>query len=149
MLRANAPQVLFLSIESLSRALEVVAAAEAQLPGVQFVAIGRSADPSTLIEVMRSGIREFIPFPYQRQAIYDSLVRLKEMLDRRPIQLDSTDLIFSFLPSKPGVGTTTIAVNSAMAISRLPEQRSLLVDCDQNSGMVRFLLQIENNFSLL
>jgi len=149
MLRANAPQVLFLSIESLGRALEVVAAAEAQLPGVQFVAIGRSADPSTLIEVMRSGIREFVPFPFQRQGVYDSLLRLKEMLDRKPIQLDSTDLIFSFLPSKPGVGTTTIAVNSAMAVSRQPEQRSLLVDCDQNSGMVRFLLQIENNFSLL
>jgi pilus assembly protein CpaE len=149
MLRANAPQVLFVSIESLSRALEVVVAAEAQSSGIQFVAVGRSADPATLIEVMRSGIREFIPFPFQRQSVYDSLVRLKEMLDRKPMQLDSTDLIFSFLPSKPGVGTTTIATNSAIAVSRLPEQRSLLLDCDQNSGMVRFLLQIENNFSIL
>jgi pilus assembly protein CpaE len=149
MLRANAPQVLFVSIESLSRALEVVVAAEAQLPGIQFVAVGRSADPATLIEVMRSGIREFISFPFQRQGVYDALVRLKDTLDRKPIQLDSTDLIFSFLPSKPGVGTTTIATNSAIAVSRLPEQRSLLLDCDQNSGMIRFLLQIENSFSIL
>jgi pilus assembly protein CpaE len=34
-------------------------------------------------------------------------------------------------------------------VSRLPEQRSLLLDCDQNSGMIRFLLQIENSFSIL
>lgn len=149
MLRANAPQILFLSIESLSRALEIVAAAEESLPGIQVVAIARAVDPQTLLEVMRSGIREFISLPLQRQLVYDSLVRIKDILDRKPVQLNATDLMFTFLPSKPGVGTTTIAVNAAVAVSRLPEQRSLLLDCDMNSGMVRFLLQLENSYSIL
>ncbi|MBI3682040.1 MAG: AAA family ATPase [Acidobacteria bacterium] len=149
MLRAHGPQVLFLSIESLSRALEIVAAAEAQLPGLQVIAVGRNADPQTLLEVMRSGIREFVSLPFQRTTVCDALARVKEILDRRPVHLDSTDLVFTFLPSKPGVGSTTIAVNAAVAVSRQPEQRSLLVDCDMNSGMVRFLLQIENNYSIL
>ncbi|HUQ94561.1 MAG TPA: hypothetical protein VM120_22965 [Bryobacteraceae bacterium] len=149
MLRANAPQVLFLSIESLSRALEIIAAAETSLPGVQFVAIGRTTDPPTLLEIMRSGVREFLALPFQRQNVYDALVRVKEVLDRKPVSVESTDLVFSFLPSKPGVGATTVAANAAIAVSRLPDQRPLLLDCDMNSGMVRFLLQIENNFSIL
>lgn len=149
MLRANAPEVLFLSLESLARALEIVTTAEAQLPGIQFVAIGRSVDPPTLLEVMRSGVREFVAFPFQRQQMYDCLVRVKEVLERRPVKMESTDLVFSFLPSKPGVGSTTIATNVAVAISRFPDHRSLLLDCDQTSGMVRFLLQIENTFSLI
>ncbi len=147
-LRANAPQVLFLSLENLSRALEIVTAAEAHLPGVQIIAVNRTADPATLLEAMRSGIREFVTMPFDRRSMNDALLRVKEILDRRPIQLDHTDLVFSFLPAKPGVGATTIATNTAMAVSRLPEQRSLLLDLDLNSGMVRFLLQLENSFSL-
>lgn len=147
MLRAHAPQVLFLSIESLSRALEIVAAAETQLPGMQIIAIGRSADPATLLEVMRSGIREFVALPFQRQIVLDALVRIKEVLDRRPVSIETTDLVFTFLPAKPGVGTTTIAVNTAIAVSRNQEQRALLMDCDVDSGMVRFMLQIENQYS--
>jgi len=98
--------------------------------------------------VMRSGVREFISFPFQRQNVYEGLIRIKEVLEKKPVLIASTDLVFTFLPSKPGVGTTTIATNTAVAVSRLPEQRSLLVDCDMNSGMVRFLLQLENNYSL-
>jgi pilus assembly protein CpaE len=148
-LRANAPQVLFLSVESLSRALEIVAAAEAQLPGVQVIAVNRTADPGTLLEAMRSGIREFVTLPFDRKIMMEALSRVKEILDRRPIQMENTDLVFSFLPAKPGVGATTIAANTAMAVSRLPEQRSLLLDLDLSSGMIRFLLQLDNTFSIM
>src|SRR5262249_48942406 len=92
---------------------------------------------------------EFISMPFQRQIVYESLVRVKEILDRHPINVDSSDLVFTFLPSKPGVGTTTIAANAALVLARMPNQRSLLMDSDTNSGMVRFLLQLENNYSLL
>ncbi|MCS7026235.1 MAG: AAA family ATPase [Bryobacteraceae bacterium] len=149
MLRSSAPQVLFLSIESLSRALEIVHVADEQLPGLQVVAIGQTIDPQSLLEVMRSGVREYLAPPFQRQAVYDALLRIKETLDRRPIRLETTDLLFAFLPSKPGVGTTTIATNLAIAASRLPEEKTLLVDCDLTSGMIRFLLQLHNSFSLL
>ncbi|MBI4909389.1 MAG: hypothetical protein HY820_37570 [Acidobacteria bacterium] len=148
-LRANAPQILFISIESLSRALEIITAAEEQLPGVQFIAIGRTADQQTLLEVMRSGVREFLAMPFQRQSVWDAVLRVKEVLDRKPVQMESTDLVFSFLPSKPGVGTTTIAANAAIAVSKLPDQRSLLVDLDTTSGMIRFLLQLDNGYSVL
>ncbi|MCC7496549.1 MAG: hypothetical protein IT160_03155 [Bryobacterales bacterium] len=147
-LRAHAPQIVFLSIESMSRALEIVAGIEATIPGVQIIAISRDYDPQVLIEVMRSGIREFLAMPFQRQNVVDALLRVREILDKKPPAIDSTDLLFAFLPAKAGVGTTTIALNTAGAIARIPDTNVLLIDLDLNSGMLRFMLKLDNPYSL-
>src|SRR6185436_16035184 len=56
--RAAAPEIIFLSIETRQEALEVAKAIEEQAPGTQVVAINRTCDPQTLLETMRAGIRE-------------------------------------------------------------------------------------------
>ena len=63
-LRAQAPQVVFLSIVSLEKAQEVVTAVEGYASGIQIVAMNRACDPQTLLEVMRIGIREFVSMPF-------------------------------------------------------------------------------------
>ena len=79
----------------------------------------------------------------------DCVNRLREALDKRPVVMDSTDLLFAFLPSKAGSGTSTIAVNAAMAMSRLNDTRVLLTDLDLNCGMIRFMLKLENEYSIV
>lgn len=147
-LRAHAPQIVFLSIESMSRAMEVVACVEATIPGIQVIAISRDCDPQVLIEVMRSGIREFQALPFHRQNMLDALLRVREILEKKPPAIDSTDLVFSFLPAKAGVGATTIALNSAAAIARVPDTSVLIADLDLSSGMLRFMLKLDNPYSL-
>ena len=147
-LRAHAPQIVFLSIESMSRALEIVAGVEATIPGLQVVAISRDCDPQVLLEVMRSGIREFLALPFHRQNVIDALLRVREILDKKPPAIDSTDLLFAFLPAKAGVGTSTIALNAAAALSRMPEINVLITDLDLSSGMLRFMLKLDNPYSL-
>src|SRR6266446_469840 len=137
-LRAHAPQVIFLSTESMAKALEIANEVEKNTPGVQVVAVSRFCDPQILLEVMRAGIREFASLPFDRQTLTEGLMRLKDALDAKPPEIESTDQIFSFLPSKAGVGTSTIALNTAKAISRLPDTNTLLTDFDLNSGMLRF-----------
>ena len=44
-LRANGPQVIFLGIEQLSKAIEIVHGIETAMPGAQIVAIDRTCDP--------------------------------------------------------------------------------------------------------
>lgn len=147
--RTNGPQIIFLSVQQIDRALEVVKELEQSAPGVQFVAIAHTTDPQVLIDVMRVGIREFLSLPFNLQVLADCINRLREALDKRPVVLDSTDLLFSFLPSKAGSGTSTIAVNAAMAMARLNETRVLLTDLDLNCGMVRFMLKLENEYSIV
>lgn len=148
LVRAQVPEVLFVSVEQLPRALELVTEAESLLDGVQFVAVGRAADPRALLELMRVGVREFLAYPIEERPLLEALVRVKDVLERKPVQAGVTDKVFAFLPSKSGVGATTIAVNTAVAASRQTEGSCLLVDADRVGGMVRFLLQLENGYSL-
>jgi pilus assembly protein CpaE len=144
-LRASAPQILFLSVENLDKATAVFRSAEAQLQGIQTIAMGNAADPVTLMAIMHSGIREMVTSPFEKGPLLDALSRSKEILDRRPVQLESTDRVFSFLPAKPGVGATTLAANSALELSRMKGRRSLLLDCDLTGGMIRFLFQLDGS----
>ncbi len=147
--RTNGPQIIFLSVQQIDRALEVVKELEQSAPGVQFVAIARTTDAQVLIDVMRVGIREFFSLPFNLQVLADGVNRLREALEKRPVVMDSTDLLFAFLPSKAGSGTSTIAVNAAMAMSRLNDTRVLLTDLDLNCGMIRFMLKLDNEYSIV
>ncbi|MBV9770625.1 MAG: hypothetical protein JOZ32_13705 [Bryobacterales bacterium] len=147
-LRAHAPQVVFVSTESTSKAMEIASEVEKNTPGVQIVAVSRSVDPQILLEVMRAGIREFASLPFDRQALTDALIRIQDAVQARPPAIEATNQVYSFLPSKAGVGTSTLAMNTAIAMSRIPEASVLLSDFDLNSGMIRFMLKLESAYSV-
>ncbi len=149
MLRSHAPQVVFLSIEGASLATEIASQIDKLMPGVQVVAVGRSCEPATLMEIMRAGIREYLAAPFEYSCLQNCLTRLTDNLSRRPIVSHSTDLLYSFLPAKPGVGTTTLAINASIAAARSQGAEGLLMDFDLNCGMVRFLLKLESSYSIL
>ena len=148
-LRANSPEIIFLDVESLPKALEIAKDVEKQAPGVQIMAVSSVCNPQVLLELMRAGMREFASPPFERQSFVESLMRISETLQAKPVGMEATDNVFAFLPSKAGVGTSTIALNTSVAVSRLPNSSVLLTDLDLNSGMIRFMLKLNNQFSVL
>jgi pilus assembly protein CpaE len=146
-LRGSAPEVVFLSVEDMAQAATAAAAIESFVPGTQLVAIHGQVDSQLLLELMRVGIREFLAAPFDRQDVYDALRRAADALDKRPLSMDTSDHIYAFLPSKPGVGTTTLAVNFAGALARRPDYNALLADFDLNSGLVGFMLKLGQGYS--
>ena len=70
---------------------------------------------------MRLGMREFLTLPFGRQTYYEMIARLQEALDKNAPEIAFTDLVFSFLPAKAGVGTSTVALNASAAVSRHPD----------------------------
>lgn len=147
-LRAHAPQVIFVSTESMNRVLELVHEVEKQAPGVQVVAVGRKCDQQTLLDLMRAGIREYASLPFDRLGLKEALLRIEQVVEQRPPTIETTDNVFAFLPSKAGVGTSTIALNASVALARLPNTHTLLSDFDLNSGMMRFMLKLENTYGV-
>ncbi len=148
-LRAHAPDILFLNFESLAKAQEVIAFVEKEAAGVQIIAFHRTCDAQILRETMRLGIREFVSDPFDRSLLMDSIGHVKALLARKPPLHDQTTQVFSFLPSKAGVGTSTLALNISAALARRHTNRVLLTDFDLNSGMLRFLLNLRNEFSVI
>lgn len=115
---------------------------------MQIVAFEEHADPDILRQSMRAGVREFLIGPFPRQAVMDTLANIKEMLDKKPVVHESTNQVFSFLPSKAGVGASTTAANVCAAMARQPDSRVLLSDFDLSSGMLRFMLKLTNEHSV-
>jgi pilus assembly protein CpaE len=148
-LRAHAPEVVFLSFETLDKALDTVKFLEAEAPGIQIIAVQKQVDPKLLREIMRVGIRDYLAEPFDRHAILEALSTVKALVEKKPVVLDSTAQIFAFLPSKAGAGTSTIALNLSAAMGRRPDTRVLLSDFDLNSGMMRFMLKLQNEYSVM
>lgn len=149
LIRALSPRIFFISVASLEKALRTAGYIEAHAPGIQVMAVGRDCDQGTLLELMRAGIREFISVPLTIHELPSALMRLHQALDRKPPHIETTDLLFSFLPSKPGVGCSTVALNTAVALAALPDSKTLLADFDLNCGMIGFLLRLEKASSIV
>ncbi len=148
-LRVHAPEVVFLSLANLEKARAAVKFLETEVEGLQLIAIYPTSSAEILRETMRIGIRELLTEPFEPATLVESLKRVKELLDRKAPVYGATENIFSFLPSKPGVGATTLAVNVSAALSRRADTSVLLSDFDLNSGMLRFLLKLGNTHSIL
>jgi pilus assembly protein CpaE len=148
-LRAHAPDVVFLSFEAVDKAQETVKFLETEAQGLQIVAIHRNCDAKLLRETMRVGVREFLSDPFDRAAVSETVGQLKTQIERHPPVHEATSEIFAFLPSKAGVGTSTLALNVSAAMARRPDMRVLVCDFDLNSGMIRFMLKLQNEYSVI
>lgn len=151
LLRAHAPDLLLVSTEDVGRALAIVQSAEEHMPGLPVVALSADADAHVLIQLVRAGVKEFLNAPLQLAAVFESLARIEELVAKRPAAPPQMGNVYTFLPSKPGVGTTTVAVNAAVAMARHSGARmkTLMLDMDLSSGIVGFLLKITNLHSVL
>lgn len=147
-MRANAPQLVFLSIQQLNRAMELYHAIEQIIPGVQVIAIDRGCSPGVLLDLMHIGIREFLAFPFDVTSFAAAIGRVEEVLDKRPARIDICDNVFCFLPSKAGAGTSTISMNTAVSLSRMQNTKTLLMDLDLNSGLIGFMLRLDSSYTI-
>ncbi len=148
-LRAHAPNLVFLSFENVGQAVETVKFLESQSAGLQIIAIHGVCDANLLRETMRAGVREFLTDPFDDASVSDALRNASALLQKKPPVYEATNQIISFLPSKAGVGATTLALNISAALARGKEGSVLLTDFDLNSGMVRFLLKLTTEYSLI
>lgn len=146
--RAVAPQVAFISVESMSKVVSTIKEMDTLAPGIQYIAISRDCDPQVLLDAMRVGIREFLTAPFQPNAVHESVSRVTESLEKKPLKINTTNDIYSFLPAKAGCGASTLALNVSVALSKGSDTSVILSDFDMNSGMMRFMLKLTNEFSV-
>jgi pilus assembly protein CpaE len=98
---------------------------------------------------MRFGIQEFLSMPLSSEAVVECCGRVRLRLAQAPSKVACTDLVFSFLPAKAGVGASTIAANCSILAAQQMDGRVFLGDFDLNSGIVRFLLRVATPYSIV
>jgi pilus assembly protein CpaE len=144
MVRSSVPHVIFLSLESLPKALQLLEVLKEQAPGVQVAALSRALDPAALLEAMRAGIRECLAMPFDRGDLAEAASRILAVVRDAPLLMEVTEHVYAFLPSKQGVGTSTVAMNTAIALGRRKKGEVLLLDMDLSSGIIGFMLKLAN-----
>jgi len=114
--------------------------------GAKVVAIHANPGVETVVTAMRAGAGEFLHAPLGE--------RLKEFLDRMQAALVNRPqgIAVGFVSAKGGCGSSTIACHSAVALAgRLDKEgkRTLLMDLDFSSGVDKFILKADNEYSIL
>jgi pilus assembly protein CpaE len=104
-------------------------------------------DSGLILRCLRCGAHEFLFDPFEART---SWAVLDQLAARRRGQIASTSgMVYVVVPSKPNVGSTTVATNIA---GRAYQERSgsvLLADLDPLYGSVRFVLKSAGEFTFL
>ncbi len=147
-LRQHKPDVVFLGFESAERFQTIAEAVEVIAHGLPVVAVARTCDSGTLLTAIRAGAREVLSPPFEPSVLRQSMARISGLLERKTTSGPFTGRVYSFLPSKAGVGTSTVCLNTCLALAR-SGARVLLADFDLNCGMVGFMLRLQTQFSIV
>lgn len=121
-LRLAEPNAVLVSIPSGAPdgALTAIETLRASLPGAKVIASGDSTDARLIVDAMRAGASDFIG------ALPDT-AQLAKALGNSALRVGARGKIFSFVNAKGGSGSTTIAVNVALALKSFSD-RVMLVD---------------------
>lgn len=149
MVRSIAPKLICLGLSDKDRSFALIELLQSEFPGIRIAVFNDTVEPQLLLKLMQHGIRKYIAPPFEADQLAEVLIRLRDAALKNPITTPTTNLVYSFLPSKPGPGTTTPAIHTAVAMSKFPDAHSLLMDLDLNSGLLRFLLKLDNEHTIL
>lgn len=111
---------------------------------------GNQSESAILIEAMRSGVCDFLRRPL-------STVDLQRLIQLESSESDALDSkskskqlgrVVSFVSNKGGVGKSTLAVNTGVAIARRGKQSVLLIDASIQMGVAAALLDLQPKATL-
>jgi pilus assembly protein CpaE len=113
-------------------------------PTTGVVIVASTLEPGLMLEAMRAGVTEFLTAPVAAADLQAALSRV--IAANAPA---SSGEIFAFLGAKGGVGTTTVAVNVATALSQIMKGNTLLIDLHLAYGDAAVYLGAEPRFSVI
>ncbi|MGZ4730928.1 MAG: AAA family ATPase [Terriglobales bacterium] len=125
--RAANPDVTLVDIpaDNPALALRAIELLHQEIPDAAVFAIGNLNQPQIIVNAMRAGAREFIERPTTTTDVLEAIVRLTSA-QRRGKQEGIRGKVFSVINAKGGNGSTTVAVNLALALQSAYGQTALV-----------------------
>jgi pilus assembly protein CpaE len=149
-IRSRRPDFLFISVNDFSRFQLLATAIDDGMPGLPVISIGRDGDPLELIsKLMHLGVREFLTVPITKEKLKEAIASTAAQLSKHPAPLVRLAGLYAFLPAKPGVGSSTIAISTSCALAHELGVHTILLDCDLAAGVTKFLLKLGNSASIV
>ena len=152
-----APDVALIDGRASSDGWRKVEEVRSRWSAVTIVAVASQSAPDHILEAMRAGANEFFVWPMENggppdtveEGIRAALRKTSERLQAASPTEGSTSRVLTFFGTKGGVGTTTLAVNTATELARLTKQPTLIVDLNPFIGEVGLFLGVRPRFTVL
>ena len=113
-------------------------------PGVKPIAAASDLDASSIRAAMRAGAVEFLAPPFDPEEIKRAFSQVFE--SGSP---SGQGRVAGFLPARMGDGASTIALHSAVNISKILSQPAILVDSDFECGSTSFRMGLTPPYTLV
>jgi len=127
--------------------LEFTAHIRRLFPAIQIIGCSNARpSPDLLLAAMRAGIRDFLSKPVELAALKEALLSLSpgdSAKNSRPM-----GKLIAVVGTKGGVGTSTVAVNLAVQVSRMAEKKVIVLDFGRPLGDACLLLDLHPRFSV-
>lgn len=117
-------------------------------PAATIFAIAQSAEPDAILHAMRAGANEFFAWPPQDAPFHEAVGRAAARAQAAGGGRKRAAVLV-FLGAKGGVGTTTMAVNTAVDLARAGERSTLVIDLKPGLGEVGLFLGMRCRYTLL
>jgi pilus assembly protein CpaE len=130
-------------IRTLPRLPREIVGIRRHFPHAGIVIIGRTLDPSDLLEAMRMGVNEWVVEPLVHDDLAAAIRRVAS-----PVTVAPVGKMFAILGAKGGVGATTVAVNLATSMTIASKEATLLIDMHPSDGDAAVFLGVDPRFSL-
>lgn len=141
------PHVILVDMHDPQEALQSLQILHDVLPEAWLFVSSGSNDPQLIIETMRAGAREFLPKPLTLSSLHQAFARFsaerQKAVENRP-----QGKIYSITAAKGGAGTTSVAVNLAVALATAQEAKVALIDLGSPVGDAAEHLNLKSRFNV-
>ncbi|MGH7725493.1 MAG: AAA family ATPase [Candidatus Eiseniibacteriota bacterium] len=131
------PTLLFVEAKPLDEALAAAERFHLEHPSTAIFITSADTAPNTILRAMRAGAKEFLARPVANAELASAVDKLLRIADRSGGGRGKVIATFS---NKGGVGTTSVAVNLAVALARVTQKEVALADLDIQAGDVSIFL---------
>jgi pilus assembly protein CpaE len=125
---------------------EIDALAQQCEPGTRVMAIGDTNDIRLYRDVIARGVIDYIPMPASIDAVVKALTSVA--MPSTASTGKGEKRVIVFMSAASGDGASTVALNTAFAISQLANGRTVLVDMDYQFGMIAKNLALQNQYGI-
>jgi pilus assembly protein CpaE len=125
-------------------------------PSAAIFAVAATNEPDQILQAMRAGANEFLVWPVHDNEAFSLDNGFRSALSRTVEKVQTSRAAdrrscttMAFFGAKGGVGTTTLAVNSAIDIARLSKRPTLIIDLNQFIGEVALFLGVRSRYTVI
>jgi len=129
-------------------ALKTLEKVKQAAPELYVIASDYSTDGEAVVAAIRAGASDYLVQPVKRVDFRDAITRLEHIPRRAAGGGSRLGKVYTFLGTKGGVGTTSLAVNFAGVLAQR-KQQVVLIDLDWNDNDVSSQLGAQPQYTLV